>query len=145
MTRDEILKLEAGREIDVLIAEHVFGDAEPENKYRQQTKIFQTTLVKITESTYGGTWAYNFAKWIWEPYPFSSDDAITWKIVRRLDELGLSFNIVKHAGEKRYIAEFWKLRPETTADLIYENIAEAETPALAICRAALLAVMGVKE
>jgi hypothetical protein len=103
MTRDEILKMEAGREMDALVAEKIFN----------------------------GQWLY---KNIPENLPkFSASISAAWEVVERLikhNPLSLDY-LVDENNVLGWQANF----------RMGYNVAFAPTAPLAICRAALLAVM----
>ena len=115
MARDEILKMEAGRELDALVAEKIFGfvDLGPLQfaglRYQKPTTDGVVVLGRL-------------------PY-YSTDIAAAWQVVEKY-RCGFKLEFVDLY--RRWYCEF----------TINENLqsALAETSPHAICRAALLAV-----
>jgi len=122
MTRDEILTMEAGREMDALVAEKVMGhtvgrDATLETFYPQYT-----TTVETSE---GFTILAHY----------STDISAAWRIVEKFKSdarIGISMADYTNGG---YCFTFFG--PGNFDE--YE--CDAPTAPLAICRAALLAVL----
>ena len=115
MTRDEILNMPAGREMDALIAENVMG-------YQWGYKHAFSTLP---------TWSKNGIVVTLGDY--STDISAAWEVVEKLrGKRVMEISITKKS--------FW-----CTVYATGRNINEkADTAPLAICRAALLAVMEVE-
>jgi hypothetical protein len=128
MTRDEILKLEAGREMDALIAEKVMGWERRE--WNHTTGVF---FWFDTQKQTGSGWLERDAPNDWNGYLFrpSEDIAAANEVVNKFDV----FEIQKYKdciGTTFYYAY---------ANSIEEMGEVSSTFPLAICRAALLAVM----
>jgi len=128
MTREEILALEAGRELDALVAKKVMG----------------WHLVRWADETDGGrVWKGDAGeyrapysvdpnpKWRWSP---STDIAAAWEVVDALMDNGIGLPQIFHDGQ------LW-VASVSDCTRKKSNMASALTAPLAICRAALLAVM----
>lgn len=114
MTRDEILNMPAGREMDALIFEKIFG--------------FEKGTFPVYEPMKSNVGDY-MVRPIQE---YSTDISAAWEVVEKLTD-GIFLNDFSLWTTMRcWKADFTELR---VAD------SNAETAALAICRAALLAVM----
>lgn len=126
MSEDEIMKLEAGRELDALVARQIMGWS----KWNiiSDTGNFPGWFTKIELGQLGKGWY--MADDNWSP---STDIAAAWQVVERMRKLGRE---TQHYYNERRGPwwSFWK-------PFGIEASATAETDALAICRAALLAVM----
>jgi len=116
MTRGEILRMEAGPELDRLVAEQIMGWSEGKH-----FKVGDFGVVKLGEVID-----------IWSP---SSDIAAAWEVVKELYDRELGIEMY---GEKKFPWEAEILIPGGRPVSV-----QAETLPLAICRAALLAVMEV--
>ena len=119
MTRDEILNMPAGRELDVLVANKVLG-------------IVPTKWHPLENP--------------WDEIPlrpYSTDIAAAWKVVERLHEKGFYTGFYRNgkgATDKRgNFIENWGVDIGCVIEL-----ADQPTLPLAICRAALLAVLEVE-
>ena len=124
MTRDEILAMKPGREMDALAARKAMG----------WTHI-------ITKDQYGGVyvgWPPDRSAESGEYIPhYSTDDAAAMKIVPAMAKRGWDFAVYYWAESERYTAYFLR-------DSRHEGAyAQAEAGALpeAICKAALLALL----
>jgi hypothetical protein len=111
MTKDEILNLPAGEEMDTLIAERVMGFSF--NKYGHS----------FTGKGHPGWHDLNKLP------NYSTDMAAAWEVVEQRQKNGYCFDADGNALRRRI--RFG----------VGQEIGEAETMPLAICRAALLAVM----
>ena len=110
MNRDKILSMEAGRELDALIAEKVLG-----YRWNRQHLAYQKSPVE---------WVFNLPG-------YSTNISAAWKVVMAFDSKGLVVSLDNEG-------EGWNC---CIGDRYIEG---QESPELAICRAALLAVM-IKE
>jgi hypothetical protein len=126
MNRDEIMKLEAGRELDTLVAEKVMGlTADKEHCPYCGAEMWIGALRSRCSSC--SEWRYGWYK------NYSDDISAAWEVVEKIRE---------------YIECIWPNDRGLWSLLSYERLEEglttvsAETAPLAICRAALLAVMG---
>lgn len=114
MTKDEIMKLEAGQEINELVINHVMKWA----------------LIHRGDFDYTYNDGVYGARINWSP---SSEIADAWIVVEKMQSKGFCFDADGNALRKRF--RFG----------VGQEIGEAETAPLAICRAALLAIMETKE
>jgi len=132
MTRDEILKLQAGREMDALIAEHVMGHTVNYNAY----------LYSLGKTISGISEGFS------ELAHYSTNIYAAWEVVHKMCQdppedcwTGPTMQMNVDASETRgkYEVVFDYL---DSLDFNQSSTqAYAETAPLAICRAALLAVM----
>jgi hypothetical protein len=113
MTRDEILNMPAGREMDALVAEKVMGWRLHPHKTHWMTN--NNNFRRI------GTFLP------------SDDISAAWEVVEKMKEKGRLYLIV--SDDIGYKAEILLNDPVPMAT------AQCDTAPLAICRAALLAVM----
>jgi hypothetical protein len=116
MTRKEILNMPMGREMDALIAEKIFG----------YNRVYYNE--KIVANLYP-TGAGCFVEG--EAHEYSTDISAAWEVVEKLHELGYFLGLYRD-GFKKCI---WEI--DIGADIELTD----NTAPLAICRAALLAVM----
>lgn len=114
MTRDEILKMEAGRELDALVAKDVMGWHKLDGNWKDN----------IWEKADG------HIKGDWHP---SEDISAAWEVVTKIRSMGWGVDI-------SWFHEFIYCALHKPDSVIIKQ-ANAETAPLAICRAALLAVM----
>jgi hypothetical protein len=112
MTRDEILKLEAGREMDALIGEFIFGFSKPFPVYEPMKSKHGDYMVRpISE--------------------YSNDISAAWDVVEWLKDGYLDFDLYYQPARGGWLCAFGPHLDKSPT---------SKTPALAICRAALLAV-----
>ena len=133
MTRDEILNMPAGRDLDALVAEKVMGWGRAHYDYVFWQQTAAEPLLRYCSSTLimrDGDEPPNY----YQPFHPSRDIAAAWEVVERMNELRKPFSITQSAFMSGWIAEF-------LADDDFNTIeAQADTAPLAICRAALLAM-----
>jgi len=129
MTREEILKLEPGSELDRLVAERVMGWQESSD-FAIEKETGDLLKIDLSDSIFKGLWK-------WSP---STDIAAAWEVVRKMLDSGWGCEI--YSPNNPYALE--------NADKWFVVFAKSEQPdfraralfaPLAICRAALLAVM----
>jgi hypothetical protein len=148
MNRDDILKMEAGREMDALIAENLFGwqysekwgqlipAGQPDevwSEYRWSEE--DRTFARYPDGMLPGV-SYRGDKPTIENY--STDMKAAWEVVERMqaNRNVLSLTYLVDTNQKMvWQAEF----------RLGSFVAWADTAPLAICRASLLAVMEPKE
>lgn len=132
MTREEIMNMPAGREIDDLMATKVLG-------FRKE--------ISSTMIGYGGKPVYQYCEGILVRYKgvflphYSHDIEAAWEVVKnivgnkgfKLDQFDLSYI---HDGENTFA---WVCTFDNHGGSL-EDMTDADTAPLAICRAALLAV-----
>jgi hypothetical protein len=135
MTKDEIMKLE-GRELDAAIAERLFGWKwlEVESSAGGLVRIFRHPELFV----YGAWGPKEEPINYYDTLPhYSTDIAAAWLVVEKMQEkrncLSLTYGIFSGDFVFEWKAEF-RMVPK-------DGIAWADTAPLAICRAALLAVM----
>lgn len=123
MTRDEILAMPAGRELDTLVAENVMGETKP---------IYAHEPGHLLAIKHGSWYCLpEFDKGDeceWRAQSFSSDISAAWEVVEKLKEFKPIINY--DPFHKKWFVRF--------------NGGEfhsAEVAPLAICRASLLAVL----
>jgi len=121
MTHEEILKMEAGPQLDLLIAERVMGWSEGKH-----FEVGDFGVVKLGEVID-----------IWSP---STDIAAAWEVTTKLCELGIVPEVYGMWLTKKK-NEWYIVLWYSVEDLTAAARAKAPSLPLAICRAALLAVM----
>lgn len=103
MTRDEILNMPAGREMDSLVAKYI---------------------MKVSDAR--------------EVFFFSTDIYVAWEVVKKImSEYWFSINTPCDSRSGMWEVDFMSLRDKSP----FNYISYGDTAPLAICRAALLAVM----
>jgi len=151
---------EAGRKLDVLIAERIMGlclhTPEPLPVAVETARRRKRFLEEYGQEAPGG-WdggAYDESQWDYDHWPlwcpkcgrenlpyrsgvplaYSTTIAAAWLVVEKLDR---PFEIInfKHEGRWRWSVSFYR-------DDLFDYTAEADTAPLAICRAALKALEG---
>ena len=135
MNAGQIREMEAGRELDALVAEKVMGwtmgDYEP--------GLYYTTRPGGPVAVISPTWTPRMPFHRFLP---STDIAAAWEVVERLYDLrwiiGLGSLAQNPRGWRCELCNMWEDDFERAPSDIEAN---ADTAPLAICRAALLAVM----
>ena len=131
MTKEEILAMEAGEELDRLVATEVMGETIPEF-IPENALTLQLTDSPVKSPQ--GNWLClcNYDEGdipTWRPVPYSTDISAAWQVVERITEPP------KTEEEANQIAN-------TKFALIWEDLNlwafSAKEAATAICRAALL-------
>ena len=121
----DIDNLPAGRELDALIAEKVFGSPKP-------TVAFDNVHICSPD----GVWAWIATKadgsdFDWRPLlPYSRDIAAAWEVVEKMRNYCFTIGNLPSG--------YWNASFHGTVDVVGSDT--AETAPLAICRAALKAV-----
>lgn len=126
MTEDEIRNLPAGREMDALVAQQLFG-------WMFIASNFVHNLEYGTMIPPNGWKRDNF---IPDECPhYSTDIAAAWEVVEKMRGMALAMTMGK--GDDAYQCRIFdgRIAPEA-----YRVLVSAETAPLAICRAALLAM-----
>ena len=137
MNRDEILKMEAGRELDALVAEHLFGGAGATWFVCPRCKgehFGASGDGRQCHDEYNRGCAWYGAISDALP-PFSTDIAAAWEVVDALSERNIHFAIFT---QNNVVMTF---ESKFDGGYISEAGGADDSIALAICRAALLAVM----
>lgn len=135
MTKDEILAMEAGRELDALIVDKVMGWAwnthNPRNHIMWNPDTGGVGIVVFHDGGEGD----GVIQVLDVPY-YSSDIAAAWEVIGKMIEQGTFINL-GHGGL------VWRVNISTRymyERLEFEGIT-AESAPLAICRAALVATL----
>ena len=127
-------ELEAGRELDAMIAERVFGEPYPapieEYPWWSSAPVYSPKRQWIASATIGGGENAH----IWSPRRYSTEIAAAWSVVERVDNRN---SVVKDLG----VHTFGLARYDdgTYAAMFFNASARANSAPLAICRAALRA------
>jgi hypothetical protein len=126
MTREDILKMEAGREMNALVAERVMGwhfDIDP--KYPEKKVWLDKNNNYICNNS------------MWD-YQFSTNIADAWRVVEKLNSMDIDIilNIYVGGGYSCYLG---KEIPNMAGSMEIADNNHATSMPLAICRAALLA------
>jgi hypothetical protein len=133
MRRDEILKMQAGREMDALIAREVMAFDYDFIKSRNECRFIDQE---------GNTYRA-------EDLPrFTEDIAAAWQAVAKMREKGFDFFaewVTENAVSRLNSLPWACFAPDDNDGDFADFTATAETMPLAICRAALLAVMECDE
>ena len=123
MNKEDILNMEAGEELDELIAEKVMGFI----------KLPFPGLPKFQKPTDDGVIPLYYTP------KYSTDISAAWEVVEKILKMPSSVNIqCDFHSDGNYFACYIHPYPRDETKLIMEH---APTAPLAICRAALLAVM----
>lgn len=138
---DASLTLDAGRELDALIAVRVMGIAPADVRVRGEV---DTPLVRVWNASPfwrqdGRHDRYGLTMNADAP-PYSTDIAAAWKVVERLKEAGHEIHVTNswpYNRGSRWMCEVCSGN-EATPNTIWHS-AKADTAPLAICRAALSA------
>lgn len=148
MTREEILKMEAGREMDILIAVEImkwrevfdelknpYWETDFHYNHDESQSLFR---VSRTPGTPGKNWETDKNDWVerWSP---STDISAAWEVVEKMIGDGYNFSAAQSAANGHHPhAIFTNAKDEEDRDNEWQF---EDTFPLAICRAALLAVM----
>ena len=123
-SREDLMQLSAGREIDVLVAEQIMGWQIETDK--PKLRKLQTYFSRDEERRW---WRAPEGGWYCDPLSYSSDIAAAWHIVESMNTRG-QFLFLSQSSEE-YKAAFDEPRT-ISPDYISET-----SVALAICKAAL--------
>src|SRR3990167_10827314 len=107
MTREEILNMEAGREMDALVAEKVMGEPYPD---------------RFAHPKWWGL-RYDMGHEVWEPMLFSTNIKMAWEVVERLQSFELEMD---YPGA-------WRAGVHFAGDPSWAT-ASADTAPFSICR-----------
>ncbi|HBN95097.1 MAG TPA: hypothetical protein DDZ66_02260 [Firmicutes bacterium] len=144
----KIDEMQAGREMDALIAEKVMGWSHKEGLKYDYNGPCEWNMVLIPPTMSDEDYTY----WVFPPKGvisktffldkrYSTDIVAAWEVRAKIQELGFTAVNVTAAGEQPY-CQFVKPIDE---DSIEEHIAYADKDPLAICRASLKAILGSDE
>lgn len=151
-TKEQIEQMPAGKELDALIAEHIFNarridpaQAELIKQIAFQFSYHGTSIAQATDTmlirqlpqknSYTGA-DFEFV----QPYDYSSRIDSAWAVVEEMRKDGYLFSlfdVIERDGSMTRAAEFMKLTE--FGEEFPTGKAKAETDALAISRAALIA------
>jgi hypothetical protein len=127
MSSEEITQMSAGRELDVLVAEHIFGwQIETD-----QTKLKQLSryVSRPAERTW---WREPQGGWHCDPLQYSVDIVAAWKVVSSMNHSGQALFLYQSSEQNRAaFGEPSEIAPDYVSS---KGIAEA------ICKAALASV-----
>ena len=130
MTREEILKMEAGSELDAIIEKTVMGLELRLRYYKQWTDEEAFELIERgipVEPVY------------WDPHPYSTDIATAWQVVDKIKELTF-YNEQQHPTREPWIT-FCRELVGSGCEGDGFNLSFWWVDAERISKAALLAVM----
>lgn len=148
MTHDEIDKLEAGRELDALIAVEVMGFSYSERTVGPGGFFAEGTLLQDWSDPGGDLVATRFNGEITNiqkggiPF-YGTDIAAAWKILDKMIDLGFSYEVSHQTKDKSIKYVMFALGEYNVRESTFDQefIGYANTTPLAICRSALKAVM----
>jgi len=140
MTKEEILAMEAGEELDKLVAEAM---GEPMPEYIPENAL-DLQLAGSPIKSPKGNWLClcNYDEGdipTWRPLPYSSDISAAWQVVNKMFELGYAMSLLHLSSE--FYPEYWycDFRPkDSNKPPEYEWVDHQMTAPGAICKAALL-------
>lgn len=142
MTREEILNMPAGREMDVLIAEKVMQLDHYEHRWEADGECEKC---KCVTDFHSGRIYLNYKKIDYRdctnPDPYSTDISAAWEVVDEIKDKWGMVNL-EYSHDKELDppdADKWSVYFDIDFDDSF--MAFADTAPLAICRAALLAVV----
>lgn len=142
MTKEEILAMKPGEELDSLVACEVMGEARPESTPNFALRL-QLTGSPLHSSK--GNWVclYEYSKGdipTWHPLPFSTDIAMAWRAMQKVIEDSHCHCKIDVYSSMFAVVRFTKVREPFTSSAILACTGEEEdiTSSVAICKAALL-------
>jgi hypothetical protein len=136
MTHEEILAMKPGRELDCLVAEKFFGYKvewlpNPRHPHEHGKNVAIEPMTCSPPHLFKGWWCPTY----WEIPHYSTDIAVAWQVVEKMQErdwMGVMISPAMGHGWKGWAVNFGG-----DDSLVY-----GETLPEAVCKAALLAVMG---
>lgn len=143
MNAGEIIKMPAGREMDALVAEFIFYWIWIPSPLNTEQKIIVPTDKSKSDIIIPDSSAWWWGEDIRALVPYySTDIAAAWQVVEKMSRpdwawIIESFNLANE-DKPRWFACFWG---DIDGELCSDASAEADTAPLAICRAALLAIL----
>jgi hypothetical protein len=126
VSRKEVMQMNDGREMDILVAEQVMGwqKETDEAELKRLDKYFSQREGRIW-------WRKPEGGWYYEPSAFSSDITAAWQVVERMNSRGLTLFLFQSLeGANVAFDEPRAIGPDYITD---------KSVARAICEAALLA------
>lgn len=145
MTKDEILSIPVGRELDALVAEKVMNIHQevPTREVSKTLGVFRGVEHPLA------MWRDDRGYWFLDGLPYySTKIAAAWEVVEELHECGYWLQLRSPFGTGEANDGYWAgFTPHlmTGWNGWLGNWIQAQTAPIAICRAALLAVMGVEK
>lgn len=135
MTRDEVLKMEPGNDLDILVTEKVFGWQKGTNKFKISGWQWSGRDGKpVLDDSWDGEWVAPF-----RCVPkYSTDIKTAWEVVKKINERGWHVNI-KTYSDGDVVVSILSYLGRFIDDALTQSVPEA------ICKAALLAVLEEKE
>jgi hypothetical protein len=142
LTREQIENMPASREIDALVAEFIMGEKKP--IYLHSHPIVTQTKYSINMSWYCLPEYEKGDVCEWIPKPYSTDIAAAWEVVETFDRKSWDVSVSSLTDNDD---EVWEV---FFAEYFEDGVgrigkASAETAPLAICRAALIAMMDIAQ
>ncbi len=144
MTKEEILAMEAGKELDVLVAEKVMGHPMPDfipeaalDLYLAGSPIHYDSWTCVCRYDEG-----DIPKWV--PDPYSTDISAAWRVVDKLTEewtrenKPISIEVIYDCGSYETKIETWNEDKQDWNEPIFSGSCEAAPEV--ICKAALIAI-----
>ncbi|MBA7539583.1 hypothetical protein ES705_31863 [subsurface metagenome] len=146
MTKEKILAMEPGPELDTLVAEEVMGHPMPDfipedalDLYLAGTPIHYDSWTCVCRYDEGDT-----PKWV--PDPYSTDIPAAWPVVEKLTEewtkrnKPISIEVIYDCGAYETKIETWNDDKKDWNEPIFSGSCEAAPEA--ICKAALIVFVG---
>jgi hypothetical protein len=126
ISKEEIGRFSAGRELDIVVAEHVMGWQIETDK----AKVKRMSEY-ISADPQGRWWRTPEGGWDNNPPPYSSDLRAAWRVVERMAQQGQSLYLVQSGADNRVAFDI-----TSAAAPVY---VVGETVMMAVCKAALAA------
>lgn len=131
MKTDYIENMQAGTELDILIAEKVMGEDKPTYAHDHDDVM---EIIYSDKKAWACLPEYDNGDICeWRPKPFSSSILLAWEVVEKMNEKW-SVRVISYY-QSDCVANIWNVK-----NFDKEYHARADTVPLAICRAALLAI-----
>jgi hypothetical protein len=142
MTRDKVLVMEAGRELDALVAEKVMGAGKKcaDNKGTNGCAYWGLCW-ECEENRREGYFGWHPHDLV--PWHYSTDIDAAWQVVEKMEQH--PDEILFSCSRKGWRELEWEVRFRKCRGNQHDYIASAPTAPLAICRAALLTLGGSDE
>jgi len=144
MTKEEILAMEAGRELDALIATEIMG-YQGVGFYRRKSRFTSGWEPCAKDDVTPDTpeWKATLAIWREDGETFavkrySTDISAAWQVVEKLASEGFTPSIV-FSDEKHWGMTAYCQQESVVGDFTLEDVVWCDTAPEAICKAALMA------
>lgn len=128
-----IMTMPAGREIDAIVSDRIFGIRPTKVRVRGTTDNFVEVWSRNVFYADGVCTEFDLQS-VCDPPFYSGRIALAWQVVEKMHELGWTLELVS-TGERAVVRFYHPGSKDTTARI-------GGPPALAICRAALAVVTG---